>query len=88
MGLNTWLDSPATSPATKASASSPTSRFLAALHRVDPHMWVNIEQEDVAFGPLEGVQAAAETLSGPPMLRPPQCDVIAGIPLRLWQYVC
>lgn len=38
------------------------SRFLAALHRVDPDMWVNIEHEDVAFGPLEGLQVAAETL--------------------------
>lgn len=38
------------------------SRFLQALERVDPDMWVNIEHEDVAFGPLEGLTVAAETL--------------------------
>ena len=38
------------------------SGFLQALERVDPNMWVNIEHEDVAFGPLEGLQVAAETL--------------------------
>ncbi len=38
------------------------ARFLAALSRVDPGMWVNIEYEDVAFGPLEGLQVAAQTL--------------------------
>ena len=38
------------------------ARFLNALEAVDPNMWVNIEHEDVAFGPLEGLQVAAETL--------------------------
>jgi sugar phosphate isomerase/epimerase len=38
------------------------ARFLSALEAVDPNMWVNIEHEDVAFGPLEGLQVAAETL--------------------------
>ena len=38
------------------------ARFLNALEAVDPDMWVNIEHEDVAFGPLEGLQVAAETL--------------------------
>ncbi len=37
-------------------------RFLLALADVDPDMWVNIEHEDVAFGPLEGLQIAAHTL--------------------------
>ena len=36
--------------------------FLQALERVDPGMWVNIEHEDVSFGPLEGLRVAAETL--------------------------
>ena len=30
--------------------------------KVDPDMAVNIEHEDVEFGPLEGLQVAAETL--------------------------
>ena len=30
------------------------ARFLQALEAVDPDMWVNIEHEDVAFGPLGG----------------------------------
>ena len=38
------------------------SRFLQALEKVDPDMAVNIEHEDVEFGPLEGLQVAAETL--------------------------
>jgi sugar phosphate isomerase/epimerase len=38
------------------------SGFLQTLGRVDPNIWVNIEHEDVAFGPLEGLQVAAETL--------------------------
>ena len=38
------------------------SRFLQALERVDPGMAVNIEHEDVAYGPLEGLRIAAETL--------------------------
>lgn len=38
------------------------SDFLRALERVDPEMWVNIEHEDVSFGPLEGLRVAAETL--------------------------
>jgi len=38
------------------------SRLLTASEAVDPDMWVNIEHEDGAFGPLEGLQVAAETL--------------------------
>ena len=38
------------------------ARFLQALERVDPDMWVNIEHEDVAFGPLEGLKIAADVL--------------------------
>jgi sugar phosphate isomerase/epimerase len=38
------------------------SRFLAALHRVDGDMAVNIEHEDTELGQLEGLQVAAETL--------------------------
>ena len=38
------------------------ARFLNALEAVDPDMWINIEHEDVEFGPLEGLQVAAETL--------------------------
>jgi sugar phosphate isomerase/epimerase len=38
------------------------SRFLRALEKVDPDIAVNIEHEDVEFGPLEGLQVAAETL--------------------------
>jgi sugar phosphate isomerase/epimerase len=37
--------------------------FLAALHRVDPDMAVNIEHEDVELGRIEGLQVAAGTLS-------------------------
>jgi sugar phosphate isomerase/epimerase len=37
--------------------------FLAALHRVDPDMAVNIEHEDVELGCLEGLQVAADTLT-------------------------
>ncbi|SFG07075.1 AP endonuclease family 2 C terminus [Mycobacterium sp. 455mf] len=38
------------------------SDFLRALERVDPGIWVNIEHEDLSFGPLEGLRVAAETL--------------------------
>lgn len=38
------------------------SRFLRALWRVDPGMAVNIEHEDLEFGPLEGLQVAAQVL--------------------------
>jgi sugar phosphate isomerase/epimerase len=38
------------------------SRFLAALHKVDPDMAVNIEHEDTAYSALEGLQIAADTL--------------------------
>jgi sugar phosphate isomerase/epimerase len=37
--------------------------FLAALHRVDPDMAVNIEHEDVELGRIEGLEVAADTLS-------------------------
>jgi sugar phosphate isomerase/epimerase len=37
-------------------------RFLRALEQVDPAMWVNIEHEDVSFGPLDGLRVAAENL--------------------------
>jgi sugar phosphate isomerase/epimerase len=37
--------------------------FLAALQRVDPHMAVNIEHEDVELGRIEGLQVAAGTLT-------------------------
>jgi sugar phosphate isomerase/epimerase len=36
--------------------------FLAALHRVDPDMAVNIEHEDVELGQIEGLEVAAGTL--------------------------
>lgn len=38
------------------------ARFLQALHTVDPDMAVNIEHEDTAYGPIEGLRIAAETL--------------------------
>ncbi|MBF4162676.1 sugar phosphate isomerase/epimerase family protein [Nocardioides acrostichi] len=38
------------------------ARFLAALHRVDPGMIVNIEHEDTSLGPIEGLQEAAGVL--------------------------
>jgi sugar phosphate isomerase/epimerase len=38
------------------------SRFLAALARVDPDMAVNIEHEDAAYDPVEGLRLAADTL--------------------------
>ncbi|BAH55319.1 sugar phosphate isomerase/epimerase family protein [Rhodococcus opacus] len=38
------------------------TRFLAALHKVDPNMAVNIEHEDTAYSALEGLQIAADTL--------------------------
>ncbi|MCW2835286.1 MAG: Xylose isomerase domain protein barrel [Nocardioides sp.] len=37
-------------------------RFLAALHRVDPDMIVNIEHEDTSFGPIEGLEYASSVL--------------------------
>ncbi len=37
--------------------------FLAALHRVDPDMAVNIEHEDVELGRIEGLRVAADTLT-------------------------
>jgi sugar phosphate isomerase/epimerase len=36
--------------------------FLAALHEVDPDMWVNIEHEDTELGREEGVAVAARVL--------------------------
>jgi sugar phosphate isomerase/epimerase len=36
--------------------------FLAALHRIDPEMAVNIEHEDVELGRIEGLELAAENL--------------------------
>jgi sugar phosphate isomerase/epimerase len=38
------------------------ARFLQALAKIDPNMCVNIEHDDVEFGPLEGLQVDAETL--------------------------
>ena len=38
------------------------SRFLEALHEVDPDMWVNIEHEDTELGREEGVAVAARVL--------------------------
>jgi sugar phosphate isomerase/epimerase len=38
------------------------SRFLQALHDVDPEMAVNIEHEDVSLGRIEGLEVAASTL--------------------------
>jgi len=38
------------------------SAFLAALHEVDPDMWVNIEHEDTELGRDEGVAVAATVL--------------------------
>ena len=38
------------------------ARFLQALEKVDSNIAVNIEHEDVEFGPLEGLRVAAETL--------------------------
>lgn len=37
-------------------------RFLAALHRINPEMAVNIEHEDRELGQLEGLRVAAENL--------------------------
>lgn len=39
------------------------TRFLRALNAVDPNMAVNIEHEDTAYGPLEGLQIAVDTLN-------------------------
>jgi sugar phosphate isomerase/epimerase len=38
------------------------TRFLAALHKVDPDMPVNIEHEDASLGQLEGLKLAADNL--------------------------
>ncbi|WP_285189208.1 sugar phosphate isomerase/epimerase [Rhodococcus sp. MEB041] len=38
------------------------ARFLEALYKIDPDMAVNIEHEDTAYGALEGLEIAAETL--------------------------
>ncbi len=38
------------------------AEFLAALAEVDPDMAVNIEHEDTAFGPIEGLEVAAKVL--------------------------
>lgn len=38
------------------------TEFLRALHEVDPHMWVNIEHEDVELGRIEGLEVAAAVL--------------------------
>lgn len=38
------------------------TEFLRALYRVDPDMACHIEHEDTAFGPIEGLQVAAEVL--------------------------
>ena len=38
------------------------ARFLAALRAIDPDMAVNIEHEDQAYDPVEGLRLAAETL--------------------------
>ncbi|GAB3966374.1 sugar phosphate isomerase/epimerase [Actinoallomurus acanthiterrae] len=39
------------------------SRFLRALHAVDPDMAVNIEHEDEEFGQVEGLRLSAEALT-------------------------
>ena len=39
------------------------TEFLAALHEVDPDMWVNIEHEDTELGREEGVAVAARVLT-------------------------
>lgn len=38
------------------------TEFLRALYRVDDTMAVNIEHEDTAFGPIEGLRVAADVL--------------------------
>ncbi|MEQ6901837.1 sugar phosphate isomerase/epimerase [Nocardioides sp. YIM 152588] len=38
------------------------AEFLAALHRVDADMIVNIEHEDTSLGPIEGLQFASSVL--------------------------
>jgi sugar phosphate isomerase/epimerase len=38
------------------------ARFLAALHKVDPELPVNIEHEDATFGQIEGLEYAAKNL--------------------------
>jgi sugar phosphate isomerase/epimerase len=38
------------------------ARFLAALHKVNPKMTVNIEHEDASFGQVEGLAYAAKNL--------------------------
>ncbi|MFJ4296217.1 sugar phosphate isomerase/epimerase family protein [Curtobacterium sp. NPDC089689] len=39
------------------------TEFLAALHEVDPDIWVNIEHEDTELGREEGVAVAARVLT-------------------------
>lgn len=36
--------------------------FLAALKRVDPDMWINIEHEDTSLGRIEGLEEASKVL--------------------------
>jgi sugar phosphate isomerase/epimerase len=38
------------------------AEFLRAVDEIDPHMWVNIEHEDVSLGREEGLRLACETL--------------------------
>ena len=38
------------------------ARFLAALHKVNPQLPVNIEHEDASFGQIEGLKFAADNL--------------------------
>ena len=38
------------------------ARFLAAIHKVNPEMAVNIEHEDATFGQIEGLEYAARNL--------------------------
>jgi sugar phosphate isomerase/epimerase len=38
------------------------TRFVQALHAVDPEITINIEHEDTAFGPVEGLTIAADVL--------------------------
>ena len=38
------------------------TEFLRALYEVDPQVLVNIEQEDVELGRVEGLKVAAEVL--------------------------
>lgn len=38
------------------------AEFLKALYEVDPDMIVDIEHEDVAYGPTEGLEVASRVL--------------------------